>query len=335
MTRLWIGLILIGTTALAAAEDRIVKRTASGSRIGMPCSIQDYNGREVVYQVKQGAAVQRLPRRDVLEVTTHYNQPHTAARQLFDSGKAKEAFEKLESALDQERRVWVRREILAAQVKCALWDGDRVTAGERFLAIVDSDPNTLYFPLMPLSWSEERPSEELVRAARQWLTQSGSSAAMLLGASQLLTEPSHAEAALKTLKDLARDGHAEIQRFGQIQLWRVKALSEEVSRDELLRWERSMEDAGDALGGGPRYILGLGWQRRHNDVGAAAAWLWLPLVSADDRWLAAQASWQAGQALERAGQKAEAAAVYAEVAARFAETPYGTQAVAAGKQLND
>lgn len=320
-------------TSAAPAQDRFVKRTPSGSRIGVGCSIHDYTGREIVFQAKAGGPIQRVPRRDVLDVSTNYVPPHTEARTLLEAGKAKEAFAKLEDALDQERRTWVRREILATQVKCALWDGDRITAGERFLAIVESDADTLYFPLMPLAWSEERPSEELIRAARNWMSPSMSAAAKLLGASHLLTDENEAVAAMKSLKELAREGHAEIQRLAQIQLWRARAISEEVSRDELFRWERTMEDAGDALGGGPRYILGLGWMKRHNDVAAAAAWLWLPLVSGEDRWLAARASWNAAQALERAGQDAEAAAVLAEIATRYADTPSAADAAKAEQGL--
>ncbi len=324
-------LLIFAISSALPAEDRIVMRTAGGSRIGTSCILHDYTGREVVYQAKAGGALRRMPRKDVLEVTTHYSEPHTAGRQLLSEGKAKEAFDKLDAALDKENRVWVRREILATQIKCALWNGDRVAAGERFLAIFDSDPYTMYFSLLPLSWSDARPSAELIQASRQWLAQSTNSAARLLAASHLLTEKQHADAALRTLKDLARDENGDVQRYGQIQLWRVKALTEDVSREELLRWERSFDDAGDLLGGGPRYILGLGWKRQHNDVAAAAAWLWLPLVASEDRWLAAEAAWQAGQALDRAGQKDEAAAVYAEIKARFADTPSGPLAAAKTK----
>ena len=317
---------LLAAAAQACAEDRIVMRTSGGSRIGLPCTILDYTGREVAYQTKQGTATRRLPRRDLIEVTTHYNPPHTEAREMLAKGQAKEAFAKLDAALDQENRAWVRREILATQVKCALWNGDRVTAGERFLAILDSDPNTLYFSLMPLSWSEEPPSEDLVRASRNWLTQTANSAAMLLAASHLLTDERHSTQALRTLKELARDGQLEIQRYGQIQLWRVKTLTEEISRDELFRWQRTFDDAGDALGGGSRYIVGTAWQRRHDDVAAAAAWLWLPLMANEDRWLAAQAAWNAAQALDRAGQKHEASALNKEIAHRFAGTPAASRA---------
>ena len=80
-------------------------------------------------------------------------------------------------------------------------------------------------------------------------------------------------------------------------------------------------------------VLGMGWRRRQDDLAAAAAWLWLPLVAAEDRWLAAEAGLLAAQALERAGQKDEAAATFAEVASRFRDTPFGPQAEEAKNRL--
>lgn len=331
---LLVGTVLIATVGAAtSAQDRFVRRTPAGSRIGIGCTIHDYTGREIIFQTKPGGPVLRVPRRDVVDVSTHYLAPHVEARKLLDSGRSQDAFVKFNEALDQEHRAWVRREILATQVKCALWTGDYAAASERFLAIIESDPDSLYFPLMPLAWSEEPPAEATSRAARNWMTQTDSSAALLLGASHLLTEKSHTEAAKQALKNLARDGHAEIQRFAQMQLWRDRVLTEDVTRDELFRWERTMEDAGDALGGGPRYILGLGWKNRHDDLSAAAAWLWLPLVSSDDCWLAARASWNAAQALERAGATAEALSVLSEIGIRYADTPIAATAETARRRL--
>lgn len=325
-TALFLG---VGFAAsIAAGEDRIVIRKPGGSRIGMPCFVVDYTGREATYQIKPGGATKRLARREIIEVTTQYTPPHAEARKLFAEGNAKEAFAKLNEALERENRAWVRREILAMQVKCALWDGDRVTAGDRFLAIVDSDAETLYYPLIPLAWNDEAPSAESARAARHWMSQQENAAAVLLGASHLLASPDHSAASVKALKDLARSENPEVQRYAQIQLWRAKVLAEDVPRDELLRWERTFDDAGRDLGGGPRYLLGLGWQRLRDDLAAAATWLWLPYVSGDDRWLAAEAAWNASQALERAGQAAEAEAICDEIARRYADTPYGPRAAA-------
>ena len=216
---------LMTLACLAQAEDRLQLRTASGSRIGVACSISDSTGREVVYQTKAGGPIKRVPRRDVLEISTSYNVSHTAGRELLSRGQAQAAFDKLDQALDEENRTWVRREILATLIRCALWDGNRIAAGERFLAIGESDPETMYFPLMPLSWNDAPPGEGLQRAARSWLTQTSSPAAQLLGASHLLTDPKHAAEALRVLKGLAKETQVDLQRLGQMQLWRAKVLT--------------------------------------------------------------------------------------------------------------
>lgn len=324
--------LLIIVTAAVHAQDRIVTRTASGSKIGISCRIVDYTGREAVYLTKAGGATKRLPRGEIVEVTTSYNEAHTAGRTLLAEGKAAEAFEKLETALDTEQRLWVRREILATQVKAALWTGDRIAAGQRFLAIVESDPATLYFPLMPLSWSDEPPSAQLARISRQWIAQTDSSAAVLLGGSHLLTDPAQSREAIKTLESIARDENPDLQRLAQIQIWRAKTLTDDLSRDELLRWERAMESAAETIGGNPRFFLGMAYKHRRDDVAAAAAWLWLPMVYSDDRHLAALSAWNAGQSLERAGQPDEAKAIYTEITQRFADTPSGPLAAAALKR---
>jgi hypothetical protein len=326
-------MFLAGTAGAAArAEDRIVQRSSSGSRIGMPCVILDYTGREVVFQLKSGGPSRRLPRREIVDVTTQYTVPHNEARELLAQGHARDAFEKLNTALEQENRTWVRREILATQVKCALWNGDRITAGERFLAIYDSDPETVYFPLMPLAWDDRPPSEELSRAARRWLAQKDHPAAMLLGASHLLTD-GDGSAAEKAIRDLARNENAALQRYAQIQIWRSRVLTGDMPAEELLRWERLFEEAGADLGPAPRFILGLGWRQRQDDLAAAAAWLWLPFLKCDDRWLSAEAQFRAGQAMEHAALNAQAAATYHELAKRYADTPFAAPAAEAGQRL--
>lgn len=321
-------LILIATCLIVMspaliAEDRIIVRTPNGGRIGRACLIVDYTGRGATYQLKSGSGTKRLARQDIVEVTTHYTTAHLAAKQLLDEGAAKEAFQKLNEALEAENRTWVRRQILALQVNCSLWNGDHVTAGERFLAIVESDPDTFYFSQIPLSWSEDPTNAELVRASKRWLMQTDHRTARLLGASHLLTDPEESAAALKALKVLAREDHAEISRLAQFQIWRSRVLADDVSRDELQRWELAIEDGGEDVCGGSRYILGLGWQRRRDDLAGAAAWLWLPYVSCNDRWLAAQATRNAAESLAQAGLTAESQAVWEELSTRYGDTPAG------------
>ena len=294
-------------------------RTANGSQIGLTCHVQDYTGRELVYRQQDNSPLKRMPRRDVIEVFTTYTEEHAEGLKLLSQGAAQRALDQLNAALDVEDRVWVRREILAAQVRCALWDGDRLTAGEKFSALFDSDADTMFFALIPLSWSDQAPDPELAKASKQWLTDQGPAALRLMGASHLLTEPAQKESAYAALKQLARDENSEIHRFAQYQIWRARALAENVARDELLRWERTFDDAGDAAGGGPRYLLGMAYYRQHDDLEAAAHWLMLPFVAGDDRALAAEAAWNAVQSLRQAGDQAAAEALSSEFAVRYGD----------------
>jgi NAD(P)H-flavin reductase len=58
---------------------------------------------------------------------------------LLAEGQVDEAIRELETAVKKESRTWVRREILAAIVKCGLRRGDYVLAGSRFLALVNDE----------------------------------------------------------------------------------------------------------------------------------------------------------------------------------------------------
>ncbi len=312
-----IGVLYVAT--MLAAQDLVIVRTANGSRIGIACIIQDYTGRELTYQQKPDGPVRRMPRRDVMEVITPYTEDHLEGLKQLARGAAKPAFEKLTAALEEEDRIWVRREILAAQIRCALWGGDRMTAGEKFSALFDSDPETMFFPLIPLSWSDRPPTAELAKISKQWLSTQGNAVLRLMGASHLLAEPSQAESMQPVLKQLARDDNPEIHRFAQYQIWRARVLSGEMPRDELLRWERTFDDAGESAGGGPRYLIGMAYHRQHDDLAAAASWLYLPFVAGDDRELAARAGWNAVRSLERAGDEAAAAALKSEFADRYGD----------------
>src|SRR5262249_43298294 len=130
----------------------------------------------------------------------------------------------------------------------------------------------------------------------------------------------------------AKDERAEIQRYSQMQLWRSNVLKDDISKDELIRWERAMEDARETIGGGPRFILGLGWHHRRDHLAAAAAWLWLPLVAPEDRGLTAEAAFRAAQSLAEAGQRAEAELILTEVTTRFGDTPFGAKVDEARKR---
>jgi len=308
----------------APGTDRVVVQPAGkAGRVTVTGDIEDYTGRGLVLQTRRGTGVSRFAREEVIEVTTNYVPQHVAGRKLFAEGRIAEADAAFKAALDDENRTWVRREILAAQVKCALWDGDDRRAAQRFLPIAESDPDTIYFGLMPLVWSEKPPASVSLADAQRWL-QSESAAARLLAASWLYH--SDRAAAMKTLQSLASGPQPTVQRLAQMQLWRVRLDAGNVSAAELQRWATLVEELPADLRAGPLFLLGRGYAQHHDWLNAAAAWLWLPLELPEHRHLAAEAQYRAADALARAGDVAASRQQAQELVLRFDDTPSAIRA---------
>ena len=79
---------------------------------------------------------------------------------------------------------------------------------------------------------------------------------------------------------------------------------------------------------GPWFLLGRAYESRLEHERAAIAFLWLPLVHADDEFLAGEASLLAAKSLQEAGRFAEAEATYRDTGIRFSKTPFGKEAQA-------
>jgi len=316
------------------AQDRIVLQHSGSSRIPMSGYIEDYNGREIVFRIRASEPARRYPRTEIAEVTTEYTPHHEQARKLYAAGKIAESKRELTAALDDEDRPWVRREIIATQVKCALWNGDHGTAISRFLAIVESDPETFHFSVIPLCWAEEETPVSLRFDAREWIGPGTTPLLKLIGASWLLSVSDGSNEVEMVLKRLARESDVRIQRLAQMQLWRLKLKkSGQLEAGEITHWERFVEELPIELRGGAHYIIGQAWQQRREYDRAARAYLWLPLVYDTDRWLSSHACFEAAESLSSAGDLTQAANLYSEVLFRFGDTPWGVKAETAWKAI--
>lgn len=323
------------TDAVPGADRVTVQPAGRTSRMTVTGDIQEYSGRGLILRPRSGAGLLRYAREEVVEVVTNYSPKHAAGRKFFAEGRITEADDAFTLALDDEDRTWVRREILASQVKCALWRGAVRLAAQRFLHIVDSDTDTLYFGLMPLVW-EEKPSSAVTAAAgdaRRWL-QNDSQAAMLIGASWLYHDSENA-AALQTLRTLATSPQATIQRFAQMQLWRARLDAGDLTAAELRRWVKLVDELSPDLRAGPMFLIGRGYEQQRDDLNAAAAYLWLPFEYPEHRHLAAEAQERAAEALFRAGDTKAATQQAREVRLRYAETPASARAKVLEQRITD
>ena len=321
-------------TVPASAQDRVLVQQPGGSRFPMSGYIEDYTGREVSLRLKASEPVRHYPRADVIEVTTEYTPHHDRGRKLFATGKIAEARGEFTAALNDEDRPWVRREILANLVRCALWNGDYAGAVSRFIPIVQSDAESFHYGLAPLSWTDDQPVENLKIDAKEWIGPKANPLSRLIGASWLLSVADGTVEAQTVLKKLARDPDVRIQRLAQMQLWRIKLKgSSQLDPDEITGWEKFVEDLSVELRGGAYFVIGQAWKQRKEHEKGARAFLWLPLVYDADRWLSSRACFEAADLLSIAGDRTEAVKLYSEVVFRYGDTPWGPEAEAAWNAL--
>ena len=188
LTAVW--LMLMALPAAAWAEDRVVLQPGGrfSSRITIKGRIEDYTGDHLRLQLKTGGPVKNYPAEQVIEVDTPQSPSHQRGTSLLAVEDVDRAFPEFQAALGEEDRPWVRREILAQLVRCALRLGDYSTAGNRFLQIVQSDPKTRHFRLIPLAWGTVPLDGGLRSEVEGWLN-TESEVAQLLGGSFLLEYP--------------------------------------------------------------------------------------------------------------------------------------------------
>lgn len=311
--------LALGSSAAWAQDRVLVQPSGQSSRITVVGRIQDFTGRELVLQTGVGAGLQRFAAADVIEVQTTYQPLHEQGRQHLRAGQADAAWTALNRAWELEDRKWVRREILALLVECALQLRRYSDAATRFLLIAESDPATVHHRLLPLVWTEVAEPEMSAADARVWLN-SDVARAKLIGASWLLQGADRDNARL-TLQLLATDSDPLVQRLAQAQLWRLRLEEPNLSSEELRRWEILVEDWPTFLRAGPLFLIGRGYAARQEWLSASAAWLWLPLEWQARRDLAAEALWRAARAQELVGDLPAAERLAREFLRRYPGSP--------------
>lgn len=314
-----LGLSIFAGLSPLHAEDRVTIRTESGSGQAVLSGIvMDWNGERLRLQARNG--VREFESSRVADVVSPRLPAHVMGLQALSEGRADEAHASLTEALTEEPRQWMRREILAAIVRADLAREDRAAAGKDFLALLDSDPKSRHFNLIPLDWDTNAPSGALSSAARGWMQGHPGDAAKLLAASILLFDPTANDDAAELLDRLARSSDTKIYTLARAQLWRRQVARGAVPAGEIERWEDRIKDIPETLRGGAYYLIGRGWAGRGNPERAAAAFLWLPLVYDADAGLAASAAVLAAEELTKFGRTADAVQLYREVLTRWPQT---------------
>jgi tetratricopeptide (TPR) repeat protein len=325
------GFFLLATVVVCAedaarAQDKVIlRRSNAAARLTVTGIVEDYTGTDLTIRVEGDESLKTFPSADVVEIQTAQHESHTRGLKLLSEGQVELAMRELEAAIKREPRTWVRREILAALVRCGLRRGDYSVAGARFLALLKSDISTRQFRIIPLVWAPEPIARETRAEAQTWM-RGKVEAGRLMGASLLYDDLELKKESRGVLKELSSSTDSRVRVLAQAQAWREEALSGSPGRLQTAQWRQRIDEMPEDLRGGPNFLLGRAYLARHDYELAAATLLWLPLVDDHDFRLAARACLEAGAALDRIGQQAESRTLFREVTTRFADTPFADEA---------
>ena len=305
------------------AEDIVYLRSDQPgiTELKLTGEILDYTGQALSIKTTAGNT-RNFPGTQVLRVESAWTENQIQADKAFAAGDFRKALQEYSQALKADNRVWARRMILAQIVWCYRNLGDYATAGDRFLALIASDPDTPYFEAIPLQWT---PGEAVsAEQATRWLAMTEKPVARLMGASHLLSG-GQPRLPIDILRGLARDKDPRIAALATGQLWRSLVYSAEPADVE--RWKLMLSEMPRALQAGPSFVLGSALARLGQSEQAALALLRPPILYKHQRDLAAESLLAAAGELAKMNQTKDAARLYREVIDNYD----GTKAQAAAR----
>ncbi len=314
--------------ASAPAEDFVTVRSKDGQRISRRAgTIENLTGEKLTLITSAGQT-ESIPFDRVVEISTEWSVSHREGDALRKEGKLDQAVSAYRNAKRVELRPWGVRQIQAHLVECLFSRGDVEEAGDEFLALMTSDPQSPYFAAIPLAWRNSAGDGGSEVRARAWINQN-TNLSMLLGASWLLG--ADRKAATAKLESLAKDLDPRIAKLAEAQLWRANRATAKAA--DVRRWRGTMAEVPDALRAGPALILGEA-QLRLGDIDEALALFWEPAILQPERLaLSAEGLFLAARGAHQAGRETEAKEAIAEVKQHFAGTTIDPEVAQLAKQM--
>jgi tetratricopeptide (TPR) repeat protein len=312
----------------AVAEDFVTVRSKDGQRISRRAgTIDDLTGEKLTL-VSANGQTESIPFDRVVEISTEWSIPHRNGDALRKEGKLDQAVSAYRQAKRVESRPWGVRQIQAHLVECLFARGDVEDAGDEFLAMMGSDPQSPYFAAIPLAWRNSAGDGGIEVRARAWLNQK-STVATLLGASWLLG--ADRKAASAKLEALAKDLDPRVAKLAEAQLWRANRPTAKAT--DVRRWKATLGDMPDALRPGPSLIVGE-VQLRLGEVDDALALFWEPAILHPEQLaLSAEGLFLAARGAHQAGRETEAKAALTELWQHCAGTTFDADAAQWAKQV--
>jgi TolA-binding protein len=310
--------VAVSTSTLFAqfTDEVVLQGSAASSRVTMRCQVKEYTGKWIDVLTKAGSGEKRFPASEVVSVKTYETVSHRNAIKHFQTGNLKDAVKQFELTLHDEPRKWMRRELLGWLVRCALREGDYVTAATRFRSIYSSDKDTRHIALVPVMWTDETIDAITQTTASAW-TRDADEIMKLIGASILLNVPTEEKDAEQILRDLSRSIDDNVRMLATWQMRRSRIRLNEIGGSDITSWESRIPRLKPTLRSGPYFLLGQAHLLRKQYELAAGVFLKLPIVYDSNHPITARACLEAARALQTIGQRQQAIWVYQEVVDRY------------------
>ena len=316
---------LIFLTSTCRAQDftdEVTIKTAPGNgRLTVPGEIVDYTGKQLTLRTGKSRKETTYQATDVIDVRATQLPDHSQGLKLLAEGRAANAELLFEKAYSSEPRIWMRREILALLVQCALRRNEWSIAGSRYLRLHQADPDTRHINLIPLVWDNSSLDVSARVAATDWLKDLNP-AAKLLGASALLFDARTTASCEAILRELVRQPGERIRTLAQWQLWRLRVYSDqsEITDNELRHWTESISKLEPPLKPGAYYVLAQGHLQRQEFDLAAATFLRIAFGHPSEHPLTSQSLLDAALALRKTGQNSQSSQLLDELIAKHRHT---------------
>lgn len=320
-----LALLLLTLGSQTAFADKIWMEANNGNILTREGEIVDIVGSQLRFQSSTGK-LETIPLLRVKKMEPTGDTPNAEALKLVAQGEFRNAIVPLKRAVANEKRAWRQRQLQAELVTCHRELGDIASAGETFLAIVASDPETLAWEIAPLSWRSATITPQLELQAERWLSKKGAPASQLLGASWLLPTAKRGLAmnALEMLASESTPADPRISALAEMQLWRTRIVT--ARPVDLGNWQRAIEQIPSEIKAGPLLVLGdaLAYAKRPDE--AALTYLKVPLLYNQSRAFCAEGLLAAAKQQVERGEMVAAKRLLDELRQKYPLSPASEEA---------
>ncbi|MCR9202609.1 MAG: hypothetical protein NXI04_28540 [Planctomycetaceae bacterium] len=282
--------------------------------------IEDIKGETVTLLRSNRAKVEVFRCRDLAQL--HFGRPLDWARgrEQWEAGNQRRGLELFDRAINSELRPWARNELLAESARFCLQAGKFEQALQRIERVFAKDPQTRHVALLPLVWDERLPDSERISVPRNDID-SDSVVRQLVACSVWLHSSDHREAVVSRLTSLRRtSGNSRLSELAGTQLWRDGLLHQSSDLTVPDHYRDIVSQLPADARGGAAFVLGRLLARRHQYDDAALLLMWMPLMSHNDRALAAASLAESIRCLRLGGRLPEAARLQQDLQSRFPGT---------------